>query len=117
MAQVLVVDDETDFCVAISLLLERRGHEVSRYTRPGDLLSEAVWKSAEVIVADVTMPDLDGIELGIRLRSLGFRGKLVFITGLSKAMIAPWLPALEPCEMLRKPFRIDELCRLLMVRT
>ena len=45
-----------------------------------DLLQAAARLKPEVVVLDITMPDLDGIEMARQLRRAGCRAKLVFLT-------------------------------------
>lgn len=69
MAHVLVVDDEGDSRDFVSRFLVRMGHHVSGATDGRDALRQLLSDAPDVIVLDVRMPELDGVELLEVLRS------------------------------------------------
>ena len=68
-ARVLVVEDDVDLARAVALELEHGGYEV-RLERdgPGGLLAEREW-TPDLVVLDLGLPSLDGIEVCRRLRA------------------------------------------------
>lgn len=60
---VLVVDDEPDFMNTLVKRLERRGFRVSGVERAADALNLLGRKHYDVVVLDVMMPGMNGIEL------------------------------------------------------
>ena len=69
IGRVLVVDDEIDMLDLARMLLEPLGFEVDVATNGLQGLEAARTKTYDVVVTDVTMPKMDGIELGKALRS------------------------------------------------
>jgi DNA-binding response OmpR family regulator len=69
-ASALVVDDETDVRTLIKLLLERAGMEVTEAASGREALRQLHAVRPDVVVLDVTMPDLDGWQTLERIRDL-----------------------------------------------
>lgn len=66
---VLVVDDEPDLVELIAYNLEQQGHTVLTANNGADAISHAKSRQPDLIVLDVMMPELNGIEVSRRLRS------------------------------------------------
>jgi two-component system KDP operon response regulator KdpE len=69
MARVLVVDDDPSLLRALRLALNAAGHQVSTAPDGKDGLAQAARSSPEVIVLDLGLPDIDGLEACRRIRS------------------------------------------------
>jgi CheY-like chemotaxis protein len=69
VARVLVVDDVRFILQMIASLFEHKGHAVETAGDGEEALGKALGKSFDLIVTDVTMPKLDGLELARRLRA------------------------------------------------
>ena len=69
-ARVLVVDDQHDARELVRYLLEERGAQVTTATSAGDALHELADRRFDVLVADIGMPEQDGISLIRAVRSL-----------------------------------------------
>src|SRR5262245_49904670 len=69
MARVLVVDDESDVCRLLTFSLEQAGFEASSATSASDALLSIGRKPPAVIVLDVGLPDLSGVEVCRRIRA------------------------------------------------
>jgi two-component system KDP operon response regulator KdpE len=65
---VLVVDDEPAILRALSAALHARGYRVKTAQRGEDALQVAVTESPEVVILDLGLPDIDGIEVCRRIR-------------------------------------------------
>ncbi|MGE5133846.1 MAG: response regulator transcription factor [Gemmatimonadota bacterium] len=69
MPRILIIDDDPDLLRVCTVGLEALGHEVSTAGTGGDGLAEAAIRAPEVIVLDLGLPDLDGLEVCQRIRS------------------------------------------------
>ncbi|MGE5641034.1 MAG: response regulator [Clostridia bacterium] len=80
---ILVADDDPDAVETLSLLLSRLGHRVFSTTRAGDVLSLATLHRPQLILLDISMPDLDGWQLARSLRGeLGYeRVRIIAVSG------------------------------------
>jgi CheY-like chemotaxis protein len=78
---VLVVDDDRNFCEAIARCLAQRGYDVT-CADGGELAVEAIGeRKPDVIVTDVMMPGMDGIDLMNWLREEGLDIPVIVISG------------------------------------
>jgi two-component system KDP operon response regulator KdpE len=69
MARVLVIDDDRALLRALRVALSARGHEVIVAVTGGEGLSALALRSPDVVVLDLGLPDLDGLEVVRRIRS------------------------------------------------
>ncbi len=70
VAKVLVVDDNPVNLRVCRLILERYGHAVETETSPVSVLSRMAIQVPDVLITDLMMPVLDGIELTRQIRAL-----------------------------------------------
>ncbi len=78
--RILVVDDEPSIVDAVATSLRYEGFEVSEAVHGRLALSSAQENPPDLIVLDVMLPDLDGLEVTRRLRADGVRVPILFLT-------------------------------------
>ena len=78
--RVLVVDDEPSIVDALSTALRYEGFEVHEAQTGRDALKRAETMRPDLIVLDIMLPDLDGLEVTRRLRRDGLRTPVLFLT-------------------------------------
>jgi DNA-binding response OmpR family regulator len=66
---VLVADDDEDILVLVRMVLERAGHEVVAVRNGVEATAAAEQRRPDLAVLDVSMPELDGLEVLRRLRA------------------------------------------------
>jgi DNA-binding NtrC family response regulator len=76
-----VVDDEETICKTLALILNQRGYEAIAFTQPLEALRAAKGRCPDVLVTDVSMPLLNGIELGIQFQELYPTCKVLLFSG------------------------------------
>ena len=79
-ARVLIADDHQILAEGVRSLLEPKFEVVDVVANGQELLESAKTHLPDIIVADVTMPSLNGIEAAILLREAGIESKIVFLT-------------------------------------
>jgi DNA-binding NarL/FixJ family response regulator len=79
-ARVLLAEDHERMLVAVSHLLSTSFHVVSAVTNGQDAVDAASRLDPDVIVLDVSMPELDGFQTVDRLRTAGSRAPVVFLS-------------------------------------
>lgn len=79
-ARVLLADDHSAVLDRVSALLNTTFEVVGAVSDGQELISAGKRLDPDVIVADITMPGLSGIEAAHQLREAGSRAKFVFLT-------------------------------------
>jgi two-component system OmpR family response regulator len=108
-ARILVVDDEPAIVDAVATALRYEGFEVEEATNGRDALSRAFSFEPDLIVLDWMLPDIEGIEVGRRLRERGFRTAILFLT--AKGGVEHKVEALRAGgdDYVTKPFSLAEI--------
>ena len=78
--QILVVDDEASIVDAVATALRYEGFDVREAVTGRAALSAAQEDPPDLVVLDVMLPDLDGLEVTRRLRADGIRVPVLFLT-------------------------------------
>lgn len=79
-SRVLLADDHPDFLAVVERLLEPEYEVVSAVSDGRAAVDAASTLNPDVLVLDITMPVLNGIEAAKHLKAVGFAGKIVFLT-------------------------------------
>jgi CheY-like chemotaxis protein len=81
MARILVVDDDPSVRGALARALERKGHQVT--LAANGVEGARLWREAEseLVILDVHMPEMDGLELLAQLRSLHPTVPILMVSG------------------------------------
>jgi CheY-like chemotaxis protein len=75
-----VVDDDEIVCALLGDILKRQGHHATAHTVPRSGLSAAHNQEFDLVLLDIAMPDLDGVEVLKRMRPLLPKARFVMIT-------------------------------------
>lgn len=109
---VLIVDDELLLLRSLRRTLVRAGHHVVLSTNGRDALEALAHADFDVVLTDVRMPEMDGVELAHRLARLHPTLPLIFMSGHADASDRE-LFEVEPLGLLQKPLDEDRLLRVL----
>jgi two-component system, OmpR family, response regulator len=106
---ILVVDDEPSIVDAVATALRYEGFVVEEARTGRDALSAAARVDPDLIVLDWMLPDIDGLEVGRRLRDGGFNTAVLFLT--AKDAVSNKVAALRAGgdDYVTKPFSLAEL--------
>ncbi len=108
-ARVLLVDDDRALCEALEGGLRKRGFDVTWQTSPDDALQTLVTEELDVVVTDLNMRGLDGIELCKRI--VGSRPEIpvIVLTGFGSLETAVSAIRAGAYDFLSKPIELDAL--------
>ncbi len=107
--KVLLVDDETDFVVPLSKRLRKRNLEVYSATSGQEALDFLSQSVCDVVVLDVKMPGMDGIETLRRIKEVAPSVEVIMLTGHANVEVAIKGMELGAFDYLMKPVDIDDL--------
>jgi len=107
--RILVVDDEPSIVDAVATALRYEGFEVDEATGGREALRSVAEREPDLVVLDWMLPDLDGIEVGRRMRDRGFKSAILFLT--AKDAVENKVEALRAGgdDYVTKPFSLAEI--------
>jgi two-component system KDP operon response regulator KdpE len=108
VAKVLAVDDEPQILTAVGRGLTRAGHEVIVARNGEDALAAAAAASPDVVLLDLRLPDLDGIEVVKRLRAWTSI-PIVLLSGAGSERARVLALDAGADDFIDKPFSMEEL--------
>jgi len=115
MGSILLVDDEPALLRGIGRYLTGLGHEVTSASNGREALEALARATPDVLITDINMPDMDGIEILNELRARESRLPVIAMSGggkFDKRLLLASARMLGAVLTLEKPFELDELRRL-----
>ena len=108
-AKILVVDDEPSIVDAVATALRYEGFEVEEAATGRGALAAVGRFEPDLVVLDWMLPDVDGLEVGRRLRAQGFKTAILFLT--AKDAVENKVEALRAGgdDYVTKPFSLAEV--------
>lgn len=112
MKKVLLIDDDELVLYALKKYLERKGFEVETLSSGQKAVKKYESFKPDIIVSDIIMPDVEGIELITTIRSIDANIPIIAISGGSRRLDTSYLISAELIganASLEKPFEEEEL--------
>ena len=112
MARVLVIEDDSAVRNLVTRMLDRVGHEVVEATEGRQGLELFASAPADLVITDINMPGMDGIEVITAFRRLRAGVPIIAISGgglMPKELLLSNAAALGAVEVVSKPFEISQL--------
>jgi DNA-binding NtrC family response regulator len=111
--KLLIADDERNIAEGLQMLLEEEGYQVETATDGQKAWDKVRKGDFGLVLADLKMPKLDGLELFARMREQGIDSEIIIITG--KGTVATAVEAMRngAYDYLTKPLEIDRLKALI----
>ena len=111
--QVLVVDDETTICQALSAWLTKEGYHVETASSGPEALAFQAERYFDLYLLDIKMPGMDGLEVLARIKEEQADATVIMITAHGSIQTAVEAMKRGAVEYLCKPFDPDELSLLM----
>jgi two-component system, OmpR family, KDP operon response regulator KdpE len=108
MTRVLVVDDEPQILRALSITLKARSYDVVVATTGKQALATAAQSSPDIVVLDLGLPDLDGLDVIRGLRGWS-KVPIIVLSGRSQGISKVDALDAGADDYVTKPFNVDEL--------
>jgi two-component system OmpR family response regulator len=107
--RILVVDDEPSIVDAVATALRYEGFEVEEAANGRDAIAAVARFDPDLVVLDWMLPDIEGIEVGRRIRERGFKTAILFLT--AKEAVENKVEALRAGgdDYVTKPFSLAEI--------
>jgi two-component system, NtrC family, response regulator AtoC len=111
--RVFIVDDEPKLGDMFAAVLSRDGYDARSFVHPSAFLQRVETERPDVVIADMVMPEMSGLELLKKLRAQGMHAPFIVMTGNSSVQTAVDAMKLGAFHYLSKPVNLEELRALL----
>jgi len=108
-ATLLVVDDEQDIRDASERILSRIGYQVQKASRGDEALDILNKNSIDIVLLDLKMPGMDGMEVLAKIRERSTEIQVIVITGYATVETAIEAMKQGAYDFIPKPFEPDQL--------
>ena len=113
MIRVLIVDDETRLVEAFREQLTEEKMKVLTAFRANEALSVLTHETVDVVVLDIKLPDLDGVELLMKVKQIEPTLEVIMLTGFASVATAIRSMKLGAYDYLTKPCKMSELSKVI----
>ena len=108
----MVIDDELDICIMLKVVLEQNGFLVNYYSNPIIALDEFKSYFYNLIILDIQMPEINGMQLYREIRKRDKKAKICFLTG-NEALFDKAYKFTSVYTFITKPVENKELIRII----
>ncbi len=109
MTKILLAEDDTDMRRFLVKALQNAGFDVTSYDNGMSAYHRLREEPYEMLLTDIVMPEMDGIELARRASELDPDIKIMFITGFAAVALNADSDAPKQAKVLSKPIHLREL--------
>jgi len=109
MARILLAEDDDSMRRFLAKALENAGHEVESFGNGEQAHNRLKNDIFDILLTDIVMPEMDGIELARRGAKIDPTMKIMFITGFAAVALNPEAEAPQNAKVLSKPFHLRDL--------
>lgn len=108
MIRILLAEDEAAMRTYLARALENAGYEVVAVDRGTAAIPHLQEDHFDLLLSDIVMPEMDGIELAQRCAEISPKTKVMFITGFAAVTLKASSEAPQ-AKVLSKPFHLKDL--------
>jgi two-component system cell cycle response regulator CpdR len=109
MSRILLAEDDNDMRRFLVKALQSAGHDVVAFDNGRSAYERIREEPFTLLLTDIVMPEMDGIELARRSTELDPDLKVMFITGFAAVALNPDSKAPKNAKVLSKPFHLRDL--------
>jgi len=109
--RILLAEDDDSMRGFLENALKRAGYQVVSFANGKDALEEITPDAFTLLLTDIVMPLMDGIELARRASEIDPQLKIMFITGFAAVTLNNGVETPKDARVLSKPFHLKDLVR------
>ncbi|TCT31092.1 cell cycle two-component system response regulator CpdR [Martelella mediterranea] len=107
--KILLAEDDDDMRRFLVKALEKAGYQVAAFDNGASAYDRLREEPFSLLLTDIVMPEMDGIELARRATELDPDLKVIFITGFAAVALNADSQAPKDAKVLSKPFHLRDL--------
>jgi two-component system, cell cycle response regulator CpdR len=111
LKRILLAEDDESMRGFLERALAKAGYEVVAFENGRDALDRLEQEPFTLLLTDIVMPVMDGIELARRAGEIDPELKIMFITGFAAVTLNTDMQAPQDARVLSKPFHLKDLVR------
>jgi two-component system cell cycle response regulator CpdR len=111
VTRILLAEDDESMRGFLVRALEKAGHDVIAFANGEEAYERLKTEPFTLLLTDIVMPKMDGIELARRASELDPDLKIMFITGFAAVILNNDIAAPKDARVLSKPFHLKDLVR------
>jgi two-component system, cell cycle response regulator CpdR len=111
VSRVLLAEDDDSMRGFLERALTKAGYDVIAFDNGQSALERLEQEPFTLLLTDIVMPKMDGIELARRASELDPELKIMFITGFAAVTLNADLGGAKDAKVLSKPFHLKDLVR------
>lgn len=114
---IMLVDDEPDITAVLKSGLQRKGFQVDAFNDPTTALKAFVPGRYDLVISDVRMPKMNGLELAYELKKRDPTQRIVFLTAYLDLFseLKKLFQRMDVLDVIQKPIGISELADRLII--
>ena len=116
MKKILVIDDEQPICKMLKKFLSRKGYQAITALSGKEGIKKVKQERPQIVLLDIKMPGIDGIETLKRIREIDKKVGIVMITVIKEDATGRKCMELGAYDYITKPFSLDYLESVLLVK-
>ncbi len=109
MARILVVDDDSSFCIMLKTFLTKKGHDVDEAFSVSEAIRVFTNGNYDIILADYRLPDGSGLDILTQVKELKPSTGVIIMTGYADIRMAVKMVKLGAFDYVAKPINPDEI--------
>ncbi len=109
MTRILLAEDDNDMRRFLVKALEKAGYDVVDFDNGASAYERLREEPFNLLLTDIVMPEMDGIELARKATEIDPDLKVMFITGFAAVALNPDSNAPKDAKVLSKPFHLRDL--------
>jgi len=111
LGHIYIIDDDASMRSSLSRMLDSYGYSSEAHESAEDFLEQSIPVSPAAVLLDMRMPTMTGIELQMKLNSIGRQTPIIFISGESMPHEIVTSMKQGAIDFLLKPFNLDDLLK------
>ena len=109
--RILLAEDDNSMRAFIERALIKAGYEVTSFANGREAYDRLQQEPFTLLLTDIVMPQMDGIELARRAADIHPDLKIMFITGFAAVTLNTDSKVVQGAQVLSKPFHLKDLVR------
>ena len=111
--KILIVDDEAEICSVLRLFFQKQGYQVVTCTDGDGAIALAAQERPHLIILDMKMPGISGVEVLRLLRENHNAAKIIILSAVKDDNVIQETLRLGADGYLTKPFRLEHVAQLM----